>query len=104
LTALLSIRGINNPREELLTSNCAEGLGEDVPTPTLWASHVPAKTTMIARIVRIFFTVIVLVVVGFQHPAFKTCTDVLSYPGRRPGAGPRIGDEIVNWVGGNAHK
>ena len=34
-TALLSIRGINNPLDELLISNCAEALGEEVPTPTL---------------------------------------------------------------------
>jgi len=35
LTALLSIRGINNPRDELLISNCAEEFGEPVPIPTL---------------------------------------------------------------------
>jgi hypothetical protein len=101
---LLSIRGINNPFEELLTSNCADAFGELVPTPTLWAPHVPARTRMVEKIVKIFFTALVLVVVGFQHPAFKTRPDVLSYPDKRPGAGPRIGDEIVIQVGGNGRK
>ena len=104
-TALLSIRGINNPLDELLISSWAEALGEEVPTPTLWASQMRAKTTMTKKIVRIFFTAVVLVIVGFQRPAFKTCPDVLSYPSRRPGAGPRIGDEIVIcWAGGSSHK
>jgi hypothetical protein len=66
MIAAVAIRGINKPLDELLISNCAELLGEDVPTPTLWASHVPAKTTMVKKIVRIFFTVSVLVIVGFS--------------------------------------
>ena len=43
-TALLSIRGINNPLDELLISSCADAFGELVPMPTPCAAHAAAAS------------------------------------------------------------
>ncbi len=43
MTVALSIRGINNPRDVLLISSCADEFGDVVPIPTLCAC--PTRAT-----------------------------------------------------------